>query len=194
MISNVDNKKIILSTKPKEPLKRNETIKEDEITYIQQVKLINQIYIESDNTNKKNEISDVIVRELDRKLSGYKQQDIKKEIYDEHIFITYDDIVEMLVASKLKCHYCRSNMNIIYKLVRDDKQWTLDRIDNSKGHNKDNILIACLECNLNRRNQNKNAFLFTKNMVIKRVDFIDDSAEELEQNNICNNNNNVEMV
>jgi hypothetical protein len=169
MISNVDNKKIILSTKPKEPLKRNETIKEDEITYIQQVKLINQIYIESDNTNKKNEISDVIVRELDRKLSGYKQQDIKKEIYDEHIFITYDDIVEMLVVSKLKCHYCRSMMKIIYKVVRDNQQWSLDRIDNDYGHTKENTIICCLKCNLQRRCINKDKFEFTKKIGMCKI-------------------------
>ena len=108
MISNVDNKKIILSTKLKEPLKRNENIKEEDISYIQQVSLINQLYMDI-NTNTKNDITSVIVRELDRKLSGYKQQDIKKEIYDEHFFITYDDIVEMLVVSKLKCHYCQQN-------------------------------------------------------------------------------------
>jgi hypothetical protein len=168
MISNVDNKKIILdnkkiilSTKPKEPLKRNENIKEEDISYIQQVSLINQLYMDI-NTNTKNDITSVIVRELDRKLSGYKQQDIKKEIYDEHFFITYDDIVEMLVVSKLKCHYCRSIMKIIYKVVRDNQQWSLDRIDNDYGHTKENTIICCLKCNLQRRCINKDKFEFTK--------------------------------
>jgi hypothetical protein len=161
MISNVDNKKIILSTKLKEPLKRNENIKEEDISYIQQVSLINQLYMDI-NTNTKNDITSVIVRELDRKLSGYKQQDIKKEIYDEHFFITYDDIVEMLVVSKLKCHYCRSMMKIIYKVVRDNQQWSLDRIDNDYGHTKENTIICCLKCNLQRRCINKDKFEFTK--------------------------------
>jgi len=169
-----NNKKIILSAKPKEPLKRNETIKEDEITYIQQVNVINKLYMDintntNTNTNTKNDITSVIERELDRKLSGYKQQDIKKEIYNVHFFITYDDIVEMLVASKLKCHYCRSNMKIIYKLVRDNQQWSLDRIDNDYGHTKENTIICCLKCNLQRRCINKDKFEFTKKMTIVRT-------------------------
>jgi len=163
-----NNKKIILSAKPKEPLKRNETIKEDEITYIQQVNVINKLYMDI-NTNTKNDITSVIERELDRKLSGYKQQDIKKEIYNEKKFITYDDILEMLVASKLKCHYCRSNMKIIYKLVRDNQQWSLDRIDNDYGHTKENTIICCLKCNLQRRCINKDKFEFTKKMTIVRT-------------------------
>ena len=46
------------------------------------------------------------------------------------------------------------------------KQWSLDRINNDIGHNSGNLLIACLECNLKRRRTNKDAFMFTKNMVI----------------------------
>lgn len=163
-----DNRKIILSTKQKEPLKRNEKIKEEDISYTQQVNLINQLYME--HTTTKNELTSVIVRELDRKISGYKQQDIKKEVYDEKCFITYNDVVEMLVACKLKCHYCSANMKIIYKLVRDDKQWSLDRIDNDYGHTRENTIICCLKCNLQRRCINKDKFEFTKKLSIIRGD------------------------
>jgi hypothetical protein len=48
------------------------------------------------------------------------------------------------------------------------KQWTLDRIDNDIGHNKKNLVIACLECNLKRKRTNKDKFMFTKNMKITR--------------------------
>jgi RNase P subunit RPR2 len=47
-------------------------------------------------------------------------------------------------------------------------QWTLERMDNNKGHNNDNVVIACLDCNLKRRLQNKDAFLFTKQLTITR--------------------------
>jgi len=167
--TNTNSKKIILSTKQKDPLKRNENINEDDISYSQQVNLINQIYINGDDTNKKIELNSVIVREINKKLTGYKQQDIKKEVYDENMIITYDDIVEMLVACKIKCHYCLSNMKIIYKLVRDDKQWTLDRIDNDLGHTRENTIICCLKCNLQRRRTNKDKFQFTKTLKIKGI-------------------------
>jgi hypothetical protein len=49
-------------------------------------------------------------------------------------------------------------------------QWTLDRIDNKKGHNEGNVIIACLQCNLKRRCTAKDAFMFTKNMKIIKQD------------------------
>ena len=128
-----------------------------------------------------------IVSQVMSKLGSYKQQDIEKKIYDPEHIVILKDIFELLESCKLSCYYCSSQLYLLYSNVREKKQWTLDRIDNSKGHNKDNVLIACLECNLKRRNQNKNAFLFTKNMVITRT-----GAEDLEQNNI--DNSNVEMV
>ena len=57
-------------------------------------------------------------------------------------------------------------MFLLYDIVREAKQWTLDRINNDIGHNIDNVLISCLECNLKRRRTNKDAFLFTKQLVI----------------------------
>jgi hypothetical protein len=36
------------------------------------------------------------------------------------------------------------------------------------GHNKGNLVMACLECNLKRRRTNKDAFFITKNLTITR--------------------------
>ena len=73
-----------------------------------------------------------------------------------------------MVESKMKCFYCTCNMYLIYENVRQMNQWTLDRIDNSIGHNKNNLVISCLECNLKRRNIDKDKFLFTKRLNIKK--------------------------
>ena len=73
-----------------------------------------------------------------------------------------------MVESKMKCFYCRCNMYLIYENVRQMNQWTLDRIDNHIGHNKNNLVISCLECNLKRRNTDKDKFLFTKRLNIKK--------------------------
>ena len=56
------------------------------------------------------------------------------------------------------------NVLLFYKNVREEKQWTLDRIDNNSGHSNINTVIACLQCNLQRRNTNDKKFLFTKQM------------------------------
>ena len=70
----------------------------------------------------------------------------------------------------MKCHYCACETYLLYEIVRENKQWSLDRINNDIGHNRNNLLIACLECNLKRRRTNKDAFMFTKNLKIVRLD------------------------
>ena len=77
----------------------------------------------------------------------------------------------MLQETNLKCHYCSCETYLLYELVREMKQWSLDRIDNNVGHNRDNLVIACLECNLKRRRTNKDSFMFTKNLKIVREGF-----------------------
>ena len=62
--------------------------------------------------------------------------------------------------------------------MRELKQWTLDRIDNDKGHNMENVVIACLDCNIRRRRKNKDDFMFSKNMEIVREGFIQETRNK----------------
>jgi len=112
----------------------------------------------------------IVKKEIKKKLSSYKQQDITKNKLNETKIIKEDEILEKLVGSKLKCYYCREDIKILYEVVRDDKQWTLDRLDNSIGHNEDNIVICCLKCNLQRRVRDDEKFKFTKQLKLKKVD------------------------
>ena len=107
--------------------------------------------------------------EIKTKLNSYKCQDLKKNIYDIQLFITYEQLIEKITESKLKCYYCNDCIYILYEIVRENKQWTLDRIDNQLGHNKENIVISCLQCNLKRRDTNSKKFLFTKQLILNKV-------------------------
>ena len=83
--------------------------------------------------------------------------------------INYDQLLEKMVVSKMKCHYCLHEVLLYYISSREPLQWTLDRIDNSLGHNNNNVVIACLQCNLQRRRQDDKKFLFGKQMnIIKK--------------------------
>ena len=127
------------------------------------ISIVNQLFLEQsfngDNTTKK---------ELHKKINSYKQQDIKKDKNLDGL-ISYEELLEKLVLSKLKCYYCRKDVLLLYENNREQKQWTLDRLDNSLGHTKDNVVVCCLKCNLERRCLNDEKFLFTKQMrIIKK--------------------------
>jgi hypothetical protein len=130
-----------------------------------QVQIINKLYLDLEIENKEFEFKKDLLREIDKKIASYKAQDINKNKYDNDN-ITQEQVIEKLVASKLKCYYCKCNMKLFYRKVRDMEQWTLDRIDNDLSHTDENVIVACLKCNLQRRRQNKDKFLFTKQLKI----------------------------
>lgn len=105
---------------------------------------------------------------IKNKLSSYRQQDILKKKLNEKEFVSYEEVIKLLNDCNLLCHYCNCEVYILYEIVREMKQWSLDRINNDIGHNSGNLVVACLECNLKRRRTNKDAFLFTKNLTIIR--------------------------
>ena len=107
-----------------------------------------------------------VKKELERKIKGYRMQDIKKNKLNDEKLIKLDECVDKLVLSKMKCYYCMEDMLLIYENVRESKQWTLDRIDNSIGHNTENVVISCLSCNLKRRTMSDKKFKFSKQMKI----------------------------
>ena len=122
--------------------------------------------------------SSVVIQELERKINGYKQQDILKKVFEPIKMITLQNIIEELVKIECKCYYCHEPMLILYEHVRENKQWTVDRIDNDIGHYIDNYVFACLECNLKRRRTDTNKFLFTKNLNIVRHEEKDNIKED----------------
>ena len=76
-----------------------------------QRELINKIYTKEQFDKDNN-----IISLLKRKLSSYRQQDRHKKILrKESTVITLDETVEKLVASKLKCHYCKSKFEYYIK-------------------------------------------------------------------------------
>ena len=107
-----------------------------------------------------------VKKELERKIKSYRSQDIKKHKLNEEKLIKMDECIDKLVLSKMKCYYCMEDMLLVYENVREPKQWTLDRIDNSKGHITENVVISCLDCNLKRRTMSDKKFKFSKQMKI----------------------------
>jgi len=96
---------------------------------------------------------------ISKKMNGYKSQD-KKRGWISTIELT--DILEIL--EKKYCCYCEKEVLVVYDTKLHPMQWTLDRINNNLPHNKENVVLSCLKCNLKRRKTPIGHFLFSKNV------------------------------
>ena len=116
------------------------------------------------------EESKFILQQIANKIHSYRSQDIEKKLYDETAFVDISCVLQKMHESKLLCFYCQNPTMIVYEYARDPKQWTLERIDNAYGHNKNNVEIACLSCNIRRRTMYHERFRFTKQLTISKLD------------------------
>lgn len=160
-----------------EPLKKNKnkkrvevenwTFNSDDYAHENQMKNIKNLL--ENNYISKDEMSKIVLQQINRKIYGYKQQDVIKKLLNTEKFINLESIINKMIECELKCYYCNCEMNILYDIVREMKQWTVDRINNDLGHNIDNYYLACLECNLKRRRRSDDKFLFTKQMKLVKI-------------------------
>lgn len=95
--------------------------------------------------------SDSVSLTIKQMIFNSKISDIKFNRYDANNFI---DIcfIEMLMDDSMKCHYCKIEMQTVNY---DDTLCTIERLNNSIGHVKNNCLLACRKCNLSRVGQRK---------------------------------------
>jgi hypothetical protein len=165
----MNNKTIIITGKNNveniKRIKKNKRIRTKsyniEYNYEREILLINNIFNNIDDS-----LNEIIIKEIKRKINGYKVQDIKKNIYDNDKLININDVIHKFYDCKLKCYYCDEKVQLFYKIVREPKQWTLDRIDNDLCHSNKNTIICCLSCNIKRRLTDKDKFEFTKKLTI----------------------------
>jgi 5-methylcytosine-specific restriction endonuclease McrA len=161
---NVD--KINKVPKPQRTVTTKWQVDDSFFIHSRQIELINHLYLEED-VNKKYHKDDmtqdtkvriILKREINAKISGYKNQDIQKELFDKMKIISLEQTIERLMASKLRCYYCKEPCLLLYKDALSKRQWTLDRIDNDMGHNYDNVVVCCLECNVKRGDMDSDRF------------------------------------
>lgn len=137
-------------------------------THSHQFSVVSKLYMNLENDVIENR--DIYIKEITKKISGYKRQDTDKDVYSKNTFISLEDVIEKLLCSKLKCFYCKSTCELIYENILSKRQWTLDRIDNDVGHNVDNVVICCLECNLKRGTMDSGRFKYGKQLTFKKID------------------------
>jgi hypothetical protein len=141
--------------------------------YEYQINILKNIFNQHKLNNEdklNNEVSKIMVQEINKKIYNYKQQDLLKKHFDQTNFINFENIIQKMIDTGLKCRYCDCKMLVLYDFSRELKQWSVDRIDNDLGHNNDNFHLACLDCNLKRRRRSDEKFLFTKKLNLVKQD------------------------
>jgi len=108
----------------------------------------------------------IVKQQIHSKWYGYRAQDFEKKLFRVDEFLSESDIVDLLIDSRLLCFYCGKEVQMLYETVRDLGQWSIERIDNTHGHNRGNVVIACLGCNLRRKTMYFERFRMTKQMTI----------------------------
>ena len=142
---------------------------EKDFIFENQIQIIKDIS-ENNEKEKEKEIDKLYKSEIQNKINSYRSQDILKKLYQESLFVDFPFVIQLILESNLDCFYCKKKVQIIYENVREPFQWSLERIDNTMGHNKDNVKIACLSCNLRRRTMYHERYIFTKQMCnIKKI-------------------------
>ena len=137
-------------------------ITKEDLTSASQLLLLENPF---DSSNKKQVF---IYSQIKQKINGYRHQDILKQKLNVEKFVDLEFVIQLLFQSNLLCFYCRESVYLLYETVRDPKQWTLERVYNIHGHNKDNVEICCLSCNIKRRTMFHEKYKFTKQITFQK--------------------------
>lgn len=84
---------------------------------------------------------------LKNKINSYKDQDEKGNRSLTN-FINVREMREKIILGNNECKYCSETL--------DERNFTLDRLDNTLCHSNSNTVLACYTCNCNRRFDEKN--------------------------------------
>ena len=83
-----------------------------------------------------------------RKIQRYQINDTARH---REFNLDVEFIAELCAKSDGKCCVCHEKIMFENYPQMDNKQFSVDRLDNTKGHLKDNVRITCLACNTHRR-------------------------------------------
>jgi hypothetical protein len=131
---------------------------------IEELENLEMVNIENMIETKDNKLQKILLQQIKSKINGYSCQDREKKLLCKEKFVTLTNVIELMKSSNMICYYCKEETMLMYEYVREPKQWTLERLDNSFGHNNDNVVISCLSCNLRRKTMASERYIKTKAM------------------------------
>ena len=96
------------------------------------------------------EFNQALVKKIKQKISSATVSDHRCGRQNN---LTVESIIAKLYAQKAKCYYCNHKMKLHEWDAYDRKQFTIERLNNSRGHWISQCVIACYGCNTLRHDQ-----------------------------------------
>ena len=88
---------------------------------------------------------------ISEKLRAYKHTDTR--VRRNEGTISQEDAYALLLYTKGICEDCGRQCILHGWEFKDKKQFSFDRLDDDESHNKDNLRITCLECNVKKADE-----------------------------------------
>jgi predicted membrane-bound dolichyl-phosphate-mannose-protein mannosyltransferase len=112
-------KKLLSQNKLAKVLKKREIAKKwsfisEYFEYDKQMKLV--IDISNNNLNYFDEVTKIVVQQINTKIYGYKHQDIIKKYLNEEKLLTFQSVIQKMIECELKCRYCMKEMILLYDI------------------------------------------------------------------------------
>jgi len=85
-------------------------------------------------------------KNIGRKLHAYKRTDFAKGLRND---LRAHQVRALKELQHNRCAACNIELLWAYQ-PKDPQQFSVDRLDNAKGHTHDNVRLTCLECNTRR--------------------------------------------
>lgn len=86
-----------------------------------------------------------IVKNITVKINNYKRVD--KARFHRHGNVTQQDVCNLIVKQNFQCYVCKDDLELYTWDKNCCYQFSIDRIDENKPHDCDNVLVSCYYCN-----------------------------------------------
>jgi len=97
-----------------------------------------------------------LLYKLRKMVESSKATDIQKNRYNETDFVSMEHLFKLMEIQEGKCVYCDVEM-LVDDFTQAKDGVSIQRIDNSKGHNKSNCVMCCFKCNCCKMEEGKSA-------------------------------------
>jgi hypothetical protein len=108
--------------------------------------------VEQEGSPQRLQTEQQLRKAIQQKLVAYKRQDQAKGVPVEHaqdFDVQVDHILQLKAAQSNRCAACNIELLWAYQ-PKDTQQFSVDWLDNTKGHRSNNVRLTCLERNRKR--------------------------------------------